>query len=290
MTGKFKIDGKDAWTQWKVGVCEGGYNQFVCLPPMKEVETNDWTEQDGLEADLTSPVGNGRTFLMNFFCSGSISDIESFLSYMTTPYIDSENTNYGVYHILEGTEIGGKQVVSRIESMGDTNLGNLRPPLLFTLTFAEDSGFIYDGSIYIPMAPDTDTSDFSIDGIPFASFGIKMLEGTLDSIRSGSSIKEGLAVNVDDLPGIMYDSGAYQKRRSRNITLRCHAKAETLTSLWNNVLSLENLLFKPGHRTIRVSALDTSFKCYYTSCQVQNFFPTDAWLDINLTFKIIGWA
>ena len=107
MTGRFKIDGKDAWTQWKVGVCEGGYNQFVCFPAMKEVETNDWNEYDGLEADLMSPVGDGRTFVMDFFCSGSGSDMESFLSYLRTPYIDGEGVNHGVYHTFEGVEIGG---------------------------------------------------------------------------------------------------------------------------------------------------------------------------------------
>lgn len=290
MTGRFYIDGKDAWTQWKVGVCEGGYNQFVCFPAMKEVETNDWNEYDGLEADLIAPVGDGRTFVMDFFCSGSGSDMESLLSYLRTPYIDGEGVNHGVYHTLESTEIGGRQVEARVVSLGNTGLGNMRHPLLFSITFADDSGFVYDDDISIPSAPSVDSSDFSIDGIPFSSFGIKMLEGTLDRVRSGAGVKDGLSVNVNDEPGILYDAGAYQKRRSRNITLVCHAKAASLSLLWSNILSLENLLFKPGQRTVKVSSLGTSFMCNYSSCSVQNFFPTDCWLDFNLTFRILGWS
>lgn len=289
MTGRFKIDGKDAWTQWKVGVREGGYNQFVCFPSMKEVETNDWNEYDGLEADLTSPVGDGRTFVMDFFCSGTGSDMEAFLSYLRTPYVDGEGVSHGVYHTLEGVEIGGRQVEARVVSLGSTGLGNMRPPLLFSLTFADDSGFVYDDEIYIPPAPSADSSDYSIDGIPFTSFGIKMLEGTLDRVRSGSGVKDGLSISVPDEPGVIYDAGAYQKRMSRNITLGCHAKASSLSSLWSSMLSLENLLFKPGQRTINVSPLGVSFYCNYSSCSVQNFFPTSAWLDFNLTFRILGW-
>lgn len=289
MTGRFKIDGKDAWTQWKVGVREGGYNQFVCFPAMKEVETNDWNEYDGLEADLTSPVGDGRTFVMDFFCSGTGSDMEAFLSYLRTPYVDGEGVSHGVYHTLEGVEIGGRQVEARVVSLGSTGLGNMRPPLLFSLTFADDSGFVYDDEIYIPPAPSADSSDYLIDGIPFTSFGIKMLEGTLDRVRSGSGVKDGLSISVPDEPGVIYDTGAYQKRMSRNITLGCHAKASSLSSLWSSMLSLENLLFKPGQRTVSVSPLGVSFYCNYSSCSVQNFFPTSVWLDFNLTFRILGW-
>ena len=290
MTGRFKIDGTDAWTQWKVYVLDGGYTELACLPPMKEVETNDWNEFDGLEADLSSPVGDARSFTMNFACSGQRSDFESFISYLRTPYTDSDGVNHGVYHTLDCAEIGGRQVVARLVSLGNTNLGAMRPPLIFPLTFSDDSGFIYDSSIDIPEASSEDTADYSLDGIPFTAFGIKILENTIDGIRSGSGVKDGLSVGVSDIPGLVYDKGSYQKRRSRNITLYCLMRAASLDSFWSSYASFENLLFKPGERLLRVSALEASYRCHYVSCNVQNFYPSSAWMMFSLTFKILGWS
>lgn len=288
MRDAFYIDGIDIYDRWKMSVSEGGYNQFICLPSMKDVETNDWNEYDGIEADLSHPVGNARTFSIDFHCLGSYSDIKSFLSYLRTPYVDADEENHGVYHTLKSDEIGGKQIVARIVSLGNTDLGAMRSPLLLSVTFSDDSGFVYDETVSIPVAPSVDSSDFSIDGMPFTAFGIKMLEGTIDSIASGTSVKEGLSVNVADEPGVIYDTEAYQKRRSKNITLKCHMKADSLTSLWNGYLSLENLLFKPGSRSIKIAALGVLYVCHYSTCSVRNFFPGDAWLDFDLTFKVLG--
>ena len=290
MVGRFKIDGNDAWTQWKVAVREGGYNQYVCLPSMKDVETNDWYEHDGIEADLSSPVGDTRTFIMDFMCAGSASDIESFLLYLRTPFIDSQDISHGVYHTFDGVDIGGKQVVARVVSLSSVDLGTMRSPLLFSLTFADDSGFSYDADISIPPSEDDVQSDFTIDGIPFRSFGIKMLDGTINGLLSGAGVKDGLSINVSDVPGVIYDISSYGKRKSRNFTLKCHMKSMSFDSMWNNYLALENLLFMPGSRTVMIPALGISYKCYYVSCSVQNFFPDSIWIDFNLTFKILGWS
>lgn len=287
MRGALYIDGKDAYDEWGISVREGGYGQFICFPPMKEVESNDWSEYDGIESDLSSPVGDGRTFSMDFHCVGTYSDLESFLSYLRTPYVDSEGLSHGIYHTLMSREIGEKQVSARMVSLASTDLETLRSPMLFSISFADDSGFMYDESISIPSAPSIDSADFSIDGIPFRSFGITMLEGTVDRIKSGSGIKEGLLINVPDEAGIISDIGAYQKRRSRNIGLLCHMRAGSLSSMWSSWLSLENLLFKPGSRIVKARALGVSYKCHYVSCSVSRFFPTDMWIDFELTFKIL---
>lgn len=283
MRGAFYIDGKDAYDTWKISVREGGYNQFISFPPMKDIESNDWAEYDGVEADLTSPLGDGRTFSMDFHCLGTYADMKSFLSYLFTPY----GVNHVIYHILKGSEIGGKQVMARPLSLGSVDLGNMRPPMLFSIDFADDSGFIYDDNILIP-SPSSTTSDFSIDGISFAAFGISKLEGTIDGIKDGSGIKDGLSINLIDEPGVMYDVNAFQKMKSKTIILICHMKAGSLSALWDNYLSLENLLFKPGERTIWIASLGESYVCHYSKCNIRNFFPANSWIDFDLTFKVLG--
>lgn len=44
MSGRFYIDGKDAFTEYGIYVQEGGYNELVAYPPLKAVTSNDWQE------------------------------------------------------------------------------------------------------------------------------------------------------------------------------------------------------------------------------------------------------
>ena len=52
MSGRFYIDGKDAFTEYGIYVQEGGYNELVAFPPLKAVTSNDWQEEDGGEPDF----------------------------------------------------------------------------------------------------------------------------------------------------------------------------------------------------------------------------------------------
>ena len=54
MSGRFYIDGKDAFTEYGIYVQEGGYNELVAFPPLKAVTSNDWQEEDGIEPDLSN--------------------------------------------------------------------------------------------------------------------------------------------------------------------------------------------------------------------------------------------
>ena len=48
MTGKLYVDGKDAFATWGVFVVSGGWNELLAYPKLKEVESNDWQEEDGI--------------------------------------------------------------------------------------------------------------------------------------------------------------------------------------------------------------------------------------------------
>lgn len=283
------IDGKDAWTQWKIAVQEGGYAQLVCMPPMKDVETNDWNEHDGLEADLSFPVSEGRTFSLPMFCSGNVQNMDSLLQYLMTPVQSQEGINQGVYHTINAVEAGDYQSVVRFIGLSEVKVGNLRPPFLFSLTLAEDEGYSYSDQIVIPDADLSSSDNYKIDGIPLSTFGIKVLEGTHDSLRQGVTVKAGLSIDVSDEPGVIYDPGAYRKKSSRNINIKCLMRAASLSSMWNSYLSLKNLMFKSGYRTLACSSLDTTYKCHYVSCSVQEFYPYSIWLSFVLTFRILGW-
>ena len=56
MINRLFIDGNDAYLQYGVYVTSGGFNELVAFPPLKSVDSNDWQEEDGVEADLSAPV------------------------------------------------------------------------------------------------------------------------------------------------------------------------------------------------------------------------------------------
>ena len=59
-TGTLYIDGNDAYRQFGVSVVKGGYDDIIAMPPLKKPQTNDWQEEDGIEADLEEPVLDAR--------------------------------------------------------------------------------------------------------------------------------------------------------------------------------------------------------------------------------------
>lgn len=49
------IDGISICNRFGVWVTKGGYNGLLAFPAMKEPESNDWPEEDGIEVDLSDP-------------------------------------------------------------------------------------------------------------------------------------------------------------------------------------------------------------------------------------------
>ena len=52
MQGRLYIDDIDAFAAWGVYLQDGSGKAVVQMPPMKAVDTTEWAEYDGLEADL----------------------------------------------------------------------------------------------------------------------------------------------------------------------------------------------------------------------------------------------
>lgn len=70
MSGRLYIDGVDVYKQYGVYVSDNGWNELVAMPPLKTVDSNDWQEEDGIEADLSSPVLNTREVNITFATQG----------------------------------------------------------------------------------------------------------------------------------------------------------------------------------------------------------------------------
>ena len=72
MTGQFYLDGIDAYTSLGICVTKGSYNNLVAFPAIKELEKNDWPEEDGQEFDLSNIALNTSDISIEFAYMGSM--------------------------------------------------------------------------------------------------------------------------------------------------------------------------------------------------------------------------
>ena len=50
------MDGVDVYATYGAFVVQDGYKGLVQWPALKEPDSNDWAEEDGIEVDLSAPV------------------------------------------------------------------------------------------------------------------------------------------------------------------------------------------------------------------------------------------
>ena len=66
MKGQLLIDGIDIYAVYGVCTIKGSYDNLVAFPPMKELDKNDWPEEDGQEFDLSNPALNTSEVSLEF--------------------------------------------------------------------------------------------------------------------------------------------------------------------------------------------------------------------------------
>lgn len=76
------IDGKNIRTEWTLEPVNGGlYNEIMKFPSIKDRDTNDWTDRNGIQVDLTDAVYKHREMTLQFFCD-TYSMYKAFIAYL----------------------------------------------------------------------------------------------------------------------------------------------------------------------------------------------------------------
>lgn len=268
-TGCLYVDGFDVYREFGLYVTDGGWNELVAYPPLKPVKTNDWQEEDGVEADLSAPVLNTREVNIKFAVT-VLSGMFDFLDILSD----------GAYHTFSCDEI---KRVYRLRLTQQPNMKAAKILGLATLKFADD--FPLDGYSYI--APESGMAydgSYTVDGLPFTNYGGRIIKGTYDEIVKSAGVKPNLLRNISVLPGASYDGNGSVTYKSKDVKLQCLLRAESLDNLWRNYDALLYDLVRPGERLLGVDVLKQEFPFYYKSCQVTKFEPTGRiWLQFSLT-------
>ena len=123
MQGRLYIDDIDAFAAWGVYLQDGSGKNVVQMPPLKAVNTTEWAEYDGIEADLSNPVLDSRSLQLAFHVT-DITGADLFYDTLIT----------SVYHNFRFPRID-KTYRLRLTSCGGISL--YRRHGILTLTFAE---------------------------------------------------------------------------------------------------------------------------------------------------------
>lgn len=268
MINKLYIDGKDAYTNYGIFIAEDGYEGVIGLPPLKKVDANDWMEEDGLDVDLSSPALDTRDFPIAFISHGKARTGTFF-----------ELISDKAYHNFEFRILNK---VYKLRLVSQSNLDTLLGLETFTLQFANDFPLPEEYAYVGPLSNIVSTTGYELDGIDFASYGVRILQGSFDEVQKSSAVKRKLITNLQRQNGAKY-IGEIVTYKAKDVKLNCLMRANSLSEFWRNYDALLFDLVRPNERMLYVEKIDTEHSCYYKNSTVSEFYPTDEiWFKFSL--------
>jgi hypothetical protein len=271
MTGKLYIDGNDAYATYGIFVTDRGYDELVAYPPLKNIDFNDWHEEDGIEADLSSPKLDTKEFSIKFAYRGSENMINQFYRLLSDK----------AYHMFDFAEIERTYKLRLVSESGLKIIQNLR---VFNLNFADDFP-LRDYDYEDPISSIFPSMGYKIDDVDFSEYGVAILKNTISSILSSPVIKQNLLISTGANHGASYDNEIVTYSE-KEVKINCLMRAGSLSEFWNNYNALLYNLIRTGERQMMVEQLDGAvYNFYYKQCEVTRFAPTSKiWLQFTLTF------
>lgn len=272
MKGVLYIDGVDVFSAYGVSVSDYAYADLVCLPGLKPISFNDWHEKNGIDPDLSCPLIDAQEVSIPFSVNNANTSYNAFISKISD----------GAYHLFNFASLGVTKKL-RLKSCGD--LDSVSGLSSFTLIFSDDdpmNGYVYSE----PVSNIAPLGDFLIDGIDVASYGIRMLDGTMDSINRKPDVKENLVVNPSLKNGVFYDDSKVTFK-SRTAELNCFMRASSSQEFWQNRNALLYDLVRPEERVLTVAKIGKQIPCFYKGCSVSCFFPDKGkfWFEFTLSLE-----
>lgn len=290
--GTLTIDGEDIFTKYGVVVSDGGLASLVRWPSLKEVESNDWFEEDGLEADLSAPRLASRDveIPLSLVRGNDILGLLAMLGSKT--FHEVYSPDLGMTFRLRYVSCGSVSTVGGEVGTASVTMADDFPLWNFTRNGLASTSVQACG--------------ITIDGRDLSAYGVRVLQGTVDSFRQAAESKTPLTRDIAARDGLItdgvtgggltvekgpsYDNPAMRKR-SRSVTVKCFMSRMAAAAFAKNWRALLYDLTRPEGRTVTVAALERSFRCYYSSCSVERFYSATGglWCEFSVNLVITGY-
>lgn len=290
--GTLTIDGEDIFEKYGVVVSDGGLASLVRWPQLKAVESNDWFEEDGLEADLSAPRLASRDveIPLSLVRGNDILGLLAMLGSKT--FHEVYSPDLGITYRLRYVSCGSVSTVGGEVGTASVTMADDFPLWGFTRNGLASTSF--------------PTCGITVDGRDLSAYGVRVLQGTVDSFRQAAESKTPLTRDIATRDGLItdgvtgggltvekgpsYDNPAMRKK-SRDVTVRCLMSRMTAAAFARNWMALLYDLTRPEGRTVTVAALERSFRCYYSSCSVERFYSATGglWCEFSVNLVITGY-
>lgn len=278
MNGDFLIDGVSAYGTYGMFVRQNGFADAVSLPSFKTIETVEWPEEDGIDADLSAPVLNRRTMNITFGFK-HIGRLPDFFAMMSGNHT----------HLFTFSDIG-RTMTLRMTNNG--SLSSLVRAGSLTLSLTEDAVPVSPGQPYALGATRVTQRGFLLDGIDLSRYGCWVLEGFLSAWRRAPQVKENLTVSSRVVTGqTYYGQTDGVKYRAKDLTLSLLMNATDVQEFNDCYDALVYALTRPGERTIRLGIMTREEECFYKSlkCERIEVCPSGTvWFKFSLTLTMLS--
>lgn len=281
MNGKVFIDNTDIYSTYSAFVIEGGYNGLLGWPSVKDVDYNNWAEEDGVELDLSALYFEAKAFAISFVLRDS-SKVEAFTQKLYSAQTHSWRfADIGITRTLRTVRVSGLDY-------------DPRKLTFIRVDFCEDQpAYTYQ----TPAATYGGSTNATLDGKAFSTYGVTILEGGWDMIRKAGAIKKALGRSLKGHTGVIYDDAAPVRREARAVTLNCLLRAKTAAEAMKNYYALlkaftqaktSNPLMERAKRVLTVD--DFTLDCHYLSNRVIEFHPDEGkiWLVFSVDLAVIA--
>lgn len=274
MIGNFIIDSQDAYRKYGALMTEGSYRSLLSWPSLKAVQGNEWHEEEGMEADLSAPALDTKHISLNFAVSNVTGGFEAFM----------ETLAGSVYHEFHVNEL---EKAWRLRMTAQTAIEKAGNRLYIGVSFADD--FPLDGYVYaVPESSVISSDEYMLDNRKFTDYGVRILGGTLPGFMKMASVKPNLLRNIKSRAGVIYDDDGPVRLKTKDVSLNCLLRADSVSEMWHNYNALLYDLILPGERKLYVRSLDTEYSCYYKSSAVSEFDISGmVWLKFGITLCIL---
>lgn len=279
MKGDFLIDGTSAFNAYGVFVQRNGLAGLATMPSFKAIETVDWLDEDGIDANLSAPVLDKGVRNITF----GFKDI-NILPEFYERLGNGENSS----HVLNFSDIG-RSYTLRMLSNG--NVTSFIKAGSLTLTFVEDLVEVPETSPYSLGATRVTQRGFLLDGIDLSRFGCWVLDGYKPSWYRSPSVKENLIVSSRTVAGQTYygqTDGVFYK--SKDLSLKMLINARSVSEFNACYDALFWALTQPAARTLKLGSFSEG-ECYYKSSRCERLEVFDSgtvWCELTLTMTMLS--
>ena len=227
------INGTDI-KNYSAFLLDGSYAGMLAWPQLRNIVTNDWWEEDGVDVDMSEATLGGRTLTVLIGISGE-GKRELFTSWLM-----GQGRRHNVTESWVGLDSELRLAgVTALETAGGDTLTKL------ALTYYDDKldGFLNSEGEIEPYSPTSSlglSDDYSINGKNLGVFGIRTLGGA-DSFRKPALVKDGLVRDVASVNGRIADVKGDAEHplgvthfAGKSVTLTCLMKGRSVSEFINN--------------------------------------------------------